>query len=113
MLKKIECFIQPFKLDEIKKSLVDAGVEGMSVTEIKGFGRQKGYKQGEKPDKDVKFLAKTKIEIIVDENIVEEIIRLIKKLARTNTIGAGKIFVIPVEDAVRISTEESGSRALH
>ena len=113
MLKKIECFIQPFKLDEIKKSLVEAGVEGMSVTDIKGFGRQRGYKEGEKSDKDVKFLPKTKIEIVVNEEIVEDIINLIKKLANTGTIGAGKIFVIPIEDAVRISTKESGSRALH
>lgn len=113
MLKKIECFIQPSKLDNLKDALFGAGVEGMSVLEVKGAGRQRGYGRDEKPEEEVKFLPKTKLEIVVDEAIVEDIIVLIKRLARTGTIGAGKIFVVPVEDAVRVSTDEVGRSAIH
>lgn len=112
MLKKIECFIQPFKLDSVKDALIGAGVEGMSVTEVKGFGRQRGYIEGEVPNKEVKFLPKIKLEIVVDEEIVDDITKLIVKLARTGKIGSGKIFILPVEDAVRIRTSESGKRAI-
>ncbi len=113
MLKKIECFIQPFKLDEIKDALIEVGVEGMSVTEVRGFGRQRGHLQGEKKNKSIRFLSKIKLEIIVDEEIVEEVMATIKRLARTGTIGAGKIFVVPVEDALRISTDEVGKSAIY
>jgi nitrogen regulatory protein P-II 1 len=113
MLKKIECYIQPFKLDRIKDALIEIGVEGMSVTDVKGFGRQRGYLPGEKVNKAVKFLPKTKLEIVVDEEIVEKVISTISRLARTGTIGAGKIFVVPVEDAIRISTDEAGKSALY
>lgn len=113
MLKKIECFIQPFKLDAIKDALFEIGVEGMSVIEAKGFGRQRGYHENEVPNKKVKFLPKIKLEIVVDEDIVEDVITVIKRLARTGNIGAGKMFVLPVEDAVRISTEETGRSAIH
>ena len=113
MLKKIECFIQPSKLDSIKDALFDAGVEGLSVSEVQGVGRQRGYTKKEKEGKEVKFLPKTKLEIVVDEEIVEKIIALIKKLGKTGTIGAGKIFVVPVEDAIRISTEEVGKSAIY
>jgi len=112
MLRKIECFIQPSKLDAIKDALFDAGVEGLSVTDVRGVGCQRGYTSEEKPKKKVKFLPKTKLEIVVDEEIVEDVIAVIKKLARTGTIGAGKIFVVPVEDAIRISTEEVGKSAI-
>ena len=113
MLKKIECFIQPSKLDTIKDALFNAGAEGVSVTDVRGVGRQRGYTPEEKPKKKVKFLPKTKLEIVVDEEMVEDIIALIKRLARTGTIGAGKIFVVPVEDAIRISTEEVGKSAIY
>jgi nitrogen regulatory protein PII len=113
MLKKIECFIQPSKLDVIRDALFRAGAEGLSVTDVRGVGRQRGYTTGEKPKKKVKLLPKTKLEIIVDEEMVEDIITLIKKLGRTGTIGAGKIFVVPVEDAIRISTEEVGKSAIY
>jgi nitrogen regulatory protein P-II 1 len=112
MLKKIECFIQPSKLDLIKDELIDVGVEGMSVSEVRGFGKQRGYIEGEKTNREVKFLPKVKLEIIMEEEIVEQVISKIKKLAQTGTFGAGKIFVIPVEDAVRIRTEESGRSAI-
>lgn len=107
MLKKIECFIQPSRLDKIKDALIEAGVDGMSVSEVKGFGRQRGHVNGGKPSSEVKFRPKTKIEIIVDEAT-----NLIVKLARTGKIGAGKIFVLPVENAIRIRTSEAGKAAI-
>ena len=113
MLRKIECFIQPSKLDKIKDALIEAGVDGMSVSEVEGFGRQRGRLNGEKPSNEVKFLPKTKIEIVVDEEIVDEVTTLIVKLARTGKIGAGKVFVIPVEDAIRIRTSEAGKAAIY
>ena len=112
MLRKIECFIQPSKLDKIKDALIEAGVDGMSVSEVEGFGRQRGHANGEEPSTGVKFRKKTKLEIVVDEEIVDETIRLIVSLARTGKIGAGKVFVLPVEDAIRIRTSEAGRSAL-
>lgn len=113
MLRKIECYIQPSKLDEIKDALIDAGVDGMSVSEIQGFGRQHGQLAGEAADQKVRFRPKTKLEIVVDEEIVDDITKLIVKLAKTGKIGAGKIFILPVEDAVRIRTSESGKSAIY
>ena len=113
MLKKIECFLQPSKLEEIKNGLVKMGVEGMSVSEVKGFGIQRGHLGGEETNSKVKFLPKVKVEIVLDEEIVEEVIRTIRKLCMARTIGAGKIFVIPVEDAVRVRTAEVGKSAIY
>ncbi|MBM3699433.1 MAG: P-II family nitrogen regulator [Actinobacteria bacterium] len=112
MLKKIECFIQPLKLDGLKDALIDAGVEGITMTEVSGFGRQRGYAQGEKPNKDVKFLPKVKLEIVVDEEILDNVTKTIVKLAATGEFGSGKIFILPVEDAIRIRTKESGISAI-
>lgn len=112
MLRKIECFIQPFKLDCVKDALIEAGVEGITVSEVRGFGKQRGYLKGEKPSRNVKFLPKIKLEIVVDEEIVDEVTKLIVKLAQTGDIGSGKIFILPVEDAIRIRTSESGKRAI-
>ena len=112
MLRKIECFIQPFKLDELKLELIKAGAEGMSVTQCQGFGRTHGFVEGETPQEAPRLLPKTKVEIVVEEEDVERFIVLIKKLARTNSLGSGKIFVVPVEDAIRISTDEVGSSAI-
>ena len=112
MLRKIECFLQPSKLDEVKDELVRIGIGGMSVSEVKGFGRQRGYLEGEKINREVKFLPKIKVEIVVEEEIVEDVIRTVRKLCFSETIGAGKIFVLPVEDAVRIRTAEAGKRAI-
>ncbi|MCD6232428.1 P-II family nitrogen regulator [Candidatus Aerophobetes bacterium] len=113
MLKKIECFLNPSRLDRIKDELVKVGIEGMSVGEVKGFGRQRGYLEGEKINKAVKFLPKIKVEIVVDEGMVEKVIDTIKELCATKTIGAGKIFILPVEDAVRIRTAEVGKSAIY
>ena len=112
MLRKIECFIQPSKLDQIKDALIEAGVDGMTVSEVEGFGRQRGRANGEKASTRAKFRQKTKLEIVVDEERVDEITTLTVKLAKTGKIGAGKIFIIPVEDAIRIRTSESGRSAL-
>ena len=117
MLKKIECYIQPFKLDALTQALVQLGVDGMSVSEVKGFGRQHGYLNGEADaseirKEDVKFRPKLKLEIVVSDRIVDRTVALIIKLARTGNVGAGKIFVVPVEDAVRIGTGEVGHAAI-
>lgn len=90
MLKKIECFLQPSKLEEVKDELVKVGAEGMSVNEVRGFGRQRGYLEGEKINKEVKFLPKIKVEIVVDEEIVDRVIGRIRELCRSNTIGGSK-----------------------
>ena len=116
MLKKIECFIQPFKLEPLTQALVELGVDGMSVTEVRGFGRQRGHTDttegGKEGEMDVKFLPKTKLEIVVPEEMVEQAVQLIVKLARTGTVGSGEIFVVPVEDAVRVGTGEVGYPAI-
>lgn len=112
MLRKIECFIQPFKLDELKVELIKAGADGLSVTQCEGFGRTHGFLEGEQRGKEPKLLPKTKLEIVVEEEHVDRFIDLIKNLARTGSIGAGKIFVVPVEDAIRISTDEVGASAV-
>lgn len=112
MLKKIECFIQPLKLDGLKDALINVGVEGITMTDVSGFGRQRGYAQGEKPNKDVKFLPKVKLEIVVDEEILDNVTKTIVKLAATGEFGSGKIFILPVEDAIRIRTKESGISAI-
>ncbi len=113
MLKKIECFIQPSRLEALKDALIEAGVGGMTVTDVRGFGRQRGQREDEAPAPEVRFLQKTKIEIVVEEEIVDAVLDLIKTAARTGTIGAGKAFVLPVEDALRVSTSETGKRALN
>ena len=92
MLKKIECFIQPFKLDAVKDALIDAGVEGITISDVKGFGKQRGFIKGEIPNKEVKFLPKIKLEIVVDEEIVDAVTRTIVRLAQTGEFGSGKIF---------------------
>ncbi|MDZ7838489.1 MAG: P-II family nitrogen regulator [Actinomycetota bacterium] len=112
MLRKIECYIQPTKLDKVKDGLIDAGIEGMSVTEVTGFGKQQGFINGEVPNKKVKLLPKIKLEIVVGEDEVDTITTAIIKLAGTGHIGSGKIFVLPVEDAIRIRTSESGISAI-
>jgi nitrogen regulatory protein PII len=112
MLKKIECFIQPFKLDEVKNALIEAGVEGITMSEVSGFGRQRGYIKGEIPNRQVKFLPKVKLEIVVDEEILDNVTKTIVRLAQTGEFGSGKIFILPVEDAIRIRTRESGINAI-
>jgi nitrogen regulatory protein P-II 1 len=112
MLKKIECFIQPFKLEEIKDALIESGVEGITVSDVKGFGTQRGFLKGETINRHVKFLPKVKLEIVVDEEIIDNVTRTIIKLAQTGEFGSGKIFILSVEDAIRIRTQESGINAI-
>jgi len=112
MLYKLECYIQPSKLDCVKEGLIDTGVEGITVSKVEGFGKQRGYKNGETPNREVKFLPKIKLEIVVEEDMVDITTKTIARLAKTGKIGAGKIFIIPVEDAIRIRTLEAGKSAI-
>ncbi len=112
MLRKIECFVQPFKLDELTAALVKAGIDGMSVSEVRGFGRQQGASDPEVQPGEIRFRDKLKLEIVVPEELVDSLIRIIQRTARTGGIGAGKLFVLQVEDAVRIRTQEAGRRAV-
>jgi nitrogen regulatory protein P-II 1 len=112
-VKKVEAYIKPFKLDDVKAALMELGVRGMSVTEIRGFGRQKGHTELYRGSEyKVDFLPKTKLEIVIADEMVERVIEVIQKVAKTGQVGDGKIFILPVEDAVRIRTGESGDAAL-
>ena len=112
-MKKIEAIIKPFKLDEVKEALQDIGVQGLSVIEVKGFGRQKGHTELYRgAEYVVDFLPKVKIEVVLDDDQVEPAIAAIIEAAKTDKIGDGKIFVSPIEQATRIRTGESGSEAL-
>ncbi|MDZ4743310.1 MAG: P-II family nitrogen regulator [Verrucomicrobiota bacterium] len=112
-MKKIESIIKPFKLDEVKAALSELGIEGMTVSEVKGFGRQKGHTEIYRGSEyTVDFLPKVKIEVVVVDDLVEKAIEAIVKSAQTGKIGDGKVFVIPVEQAIRIRTEEKGDKAI-
>lgn len=112
-MKKIEAIIKPFKLDEVKKALTDIGVSGMTVTEVKGYGRQKGHKEIYRgAEYQVDFLPKIKMEIIVDESLVDAAVKKILESARTGKIGDGKIFILPVDEVIRVRTGESGRDAI-
>ncbi|MDA9609461.1 MAG: P-II family nitrogen regulator [Paracoccaceae bacterium] len=112
-MKKIEAIIKPFKLDEVKEALQDIGIQGLSVIEVKGFGRQKGHTELYRgAEYVVDFLPKVKIEVALDDDQVEPAIAAIIDAAKTDKIGDGKIFVSTIEQAIRIRTGESGSEAL-
>ena len=112
-MKKVEAIIKPFKLDEVKEALSGLGVEGMTVSEVKGFGRQKGHTEIYRGSEyTVDFLPKIKIEVVLSDNLVSDAISAIVKAARTGKIGDGKVFVSPIENAVRIRTEETGDKAV-
>src|SRR2546426_11602271 len=112
-MKKIEAIIKPFKLEEVKDALADLSVEGMTVSEVKGFGRQKGHTEIYRGSEyTVDFLPKIKIELVLPDNRVEAAVAAIVKTAKTGKIGDGKIFVIPVDEAIRIRTEEKGEQAV-
>ncbi len=112
-MKKIEAIIKPFKLEEVKEALNDVGIEGMTVTEVKGFGRQKGHTEIYRGSEyTVDFLPKLKIELVTGDAQVESAVAAIVKAAKTGKIGDGKIFVSPVEQAIRIRTEEKGEAAV-
>ncbi|WP_372802865.1 P-II family nitrogen regulator [Paracoccus seriniphilus] len=112
-MKKIEAIIKPFKLDDVKEALQEVGVQGLSVTEVKGFGRQKGHTELYRgAEYVVDFLPKVKIEMVLPDDQVEAAVDAIVDAARTEKIGDGKIFVTPVEQAIRIRTGETGDDAL-
>lgn len=112
-MKKIEAIIKPFKLEEVKAGLSEIGVEGMTVTEVKGFGRQKGHTEIYRGSEyTVDFLPKVKIEIVAADDKVEAIVKSVLSNAKTGKIGDGKIFVSPIEQSVRIRTEETGDKAV-
>jgi nitrogen regulatory protein P-II 1 len=112
-MKKIDAVVKPFKLDEVREALSEIGVSGLTVTEVKGFGRQKGHTELYRgAEYVVDFLPKVKIEIVVADNIVEQVIEAIVKAARTGKIGDGKIFVTTVEQVVRIRTGETDEAAI-
>jgi nitrogen regulatory protein P-II 1 len=112
-MKKLEAIIKPFKLDEVKEALQEVGVQGLSVVEVKGFGRQKGHTELYRgAEYVVDFLPKVKIEVVLSDDMVEPAIEAIIAAARTDKIGDGKIFVSPVEQVIRIRTGESGEDAI-
>ena len=112
-MKKIEAIIKPFKLDEVKEALHEVGIKGITVTEAKGFGRQKGHTELYRgAEYVVDFLPKVNVEVVVPDDLVEKVVQQLSEAARTGSIGDGKIFVISVEDAVRIRTGERGDSAL-
>jgi nitrogen regulatory protein P-II 1 len=112
-MKKIEAIIKPFKLEEVKDALSELGIEGMTVSEVKGFGRQKGHTEIYRGSEyTVDFLPKIKIEVVLGDSLVENAIKAIIGAAKTGKIGDGKVFVAPVEEAVRIRTEETGEKAV-
>ncbi|HVO22780.1 MAG TPA: P-II family nitrogen regulator [Candidatus Margulisiibacteriota bacterium] len=112
-MKKVEAIIKPFKLDEVKESLSSVGVQGLTVSEVKGFGRQKGHTELYRgAEYVVDFLPKVKLEIIVKDDLVSQVVETILKAAKTGRIGDGKIFVLPVDEVVRIRTGERGPDAI-
>jgi nitrogen regulatory protein P-II 1 len=112
-MKKVEAIIKPFKLDEVKESLSSLGVQGLTVSEVKGFGRQKGHTELYRgAEYVVDFLPKVKLEIIVKDDLVSQVVETILKAAKTGRIGDGKIFVLPVDEVIRIRTGERGPDAI-
>ncbi len=112
-MKKIEAIVKPFKLDEVKEALQDAGFQGITVTEVKGFGRQKGHTELYRgAEYVVDFLPKVKIEIVVADHMAEEAVEAIRNAAQTGRIGDGKIFVSTIDQAIRIRTGETGEDAI-
>ena len=112
-MKKVEAIIKPFKLEEVKDALADLGIEGMTVSEVKGFGRQKGHTEIYRGSEyTVDFLPKIKIEVVLADSALESALAAIVKAAKTVKIGDGKVFVSPVEEAIRIRTDETGDKAV-
>lgn len=112
-MKLIKAIVKPFKLDDVKEALSAVGIDGMTVTEVKGFGRQKGHTEIYRGSEyTVDFLPKTMLETVVDDDIVDAAVKAIVDAAKTGKIGDGKVFVIPVESAIRIRTDEAGPEAL-
>jgi len=112
-MKKIEAILKPFKLDDVKEALTEIGIEGMTVMEVKGFGRQKGHTEIYRGSEyTVDFLPKVKLDVVVADDMAEKAAEAIVKAGKTGKIGDGKVFVLPVETSIRIRTEEDGDKAL-
>jgi nitrogen regulatory protein PII len=112
-MKKIEAIIRPFKLDEVKEALVEEGIKGLTISEVRGYGRQKGHTETYRGSEyQIEFIPKIKIEIVVDDTLLDKVIDAITRTAKTGQVGDGKIFISDVQDVIRIRTEESGSQAL-
>ncbi len=112
-MKKVEAIIKPFKLDDVKEALNKIGIQGMTISEVKGYGRQKGHKEIYRgAEYVVDFIPKVKIEIVTDSDITDQVVETIQQAANTGKIGDGKIFILPVEDAVRVRTNEKGEDAI-
>lgn len=112
-MKKIEAIIRPFKLDDVKEALLEEGIHGMTVTEVRGYGRQKGHKETYRGSEyQIEFVPKLKIEIVVDNKLLEKAVDAILRTAKTGQVGDGKIFISDISDAIRIRTDESGKSAL-
>jgi len=112
-VKKVEAIIKPFKLEEVKEALSNVGIKGLTVIEVKGFGRQKGHKELYRgAEYEIEFLPKVKLEVIVPESELENVVEAIVSSARTGRLGDGKVFVSPVEEVVRIRTGERGEEAI-
>lgn len=112
-MKKIEAIIKPYKLDEVKESLAKVGIKGITVSEVKGFGRQRGHKEIYRgAEYQVDFVPKVKIEVVVDSSLVTDAVKAVEGSARTGQIGDGKIFISSIDEAIRIRTGESGKEAI-
>lgn len=112
-MKKVEAIIRPFKLEEVKEALVEEGIRGLTISEVRGYGRQKGHTETYRGSEyRIEFVPKIKIEVVIEDSKVEKIVDAILKIAKTGQVGDGKIFIYNVEDAVRIRTGESGKDAL-
>ncbi len=112
-MKKVEAIIKPFKLDEVKEKLTEIGIRGITITEVKGFGRQKGHTELYRgAEYVIDFIPKIKIEIVLPDEMVDDAVKVIVEAAKTGRIGDGKIFVTPVESVIRIRTGETGENAL-
>ena len=112
-MKKIEAILKPFKLDDVKEALNTIGIKGMTVSDVKGYGRQKGHKEIYRgAEYEVDFIPKTKLEIIIDASLVDQVVNTIREAANTDKIGDGKIFVLPIDDVIRVRTGERGKEAI-
>jgi nitrogen regulatory protein PII len=112
-MKKIEAIIRPFKLDEVKEALVEEGIHGLTISEVRGYGRQKGHTETYRGSEyQIEFIPKIKIEIVVDDILLDKVVDAILRTAKTGQVGDGKIFISDIQDVIRIRTEESGKEAL-
>ncbi len=112
-MKKIEAIIRPFKLDEVKEALSEEGIRGLTISEVRGYGRQKGHTETYRGSEyRIEFVPKIKIEIVMEDDKVEKVVDIILKTAKTGQVGDGKIFIYDIQDVIRIRTDESGSAAL-